>query len=171
MPWRPIVSLCLSVCLCVGHDRAPYKTAEQIEMPLKGADSRGPKKPCIRGECTSAPHGEYESSDAVSRYHNCSSLINNVCIMLSLSSMAWLGFLPPGGRSNAPTRPCWACTGREVNCYTMEQLMPKQVGNLNSKSLVAVGCFWLIQQTLSYSILCIFSQKCFGQLDVQRSSA
>ena len=32
--------------LCVGHDCVLCKKAEPIEMPF-GADSRGPKEPCI----------------------------------------------------------------------------------------------------------------------------
>ena len=32
--------------------------------------------------------------------------------------------------------------------------MPEQVGNDNSKSLSAIGYYWLICQTLSYSVLC-----------------
>jgi len=33
--------------------------------------------------------------------------------------------------------------------------MPKQVGNENRKSLLAVGYFWLVQQTLSYSLFLV----------------
>jgi len=40
--------------------------------------------------------------------------------------------------------------------------MPKQVGN-QKQAFVAIGYFWLIQQTLLYSCLCLLAIKYFGE--------
>jgi len=40
-------SVCVSVCLCVGHTDVLCKTAELMKMPF-GADLCGSKEPCIR---------------------------------------------------------------------------------------------------------------------------
>ena len=41
-------SVCLSVCLCVGHVRKPCKIGSTDRDAVGGVDSRGPKVPCIR---------------------------------------------------------------------------------------------------------------------------
>ena len=42
------LSVCVSVCLSVGHEREPAKTAEPIDIS-SGRWTRGPKKLCILG--------------------------------------------------------------------------------------------------------------------------
>jgi len=46
--------------------------------------------------------------------------------------------------------------GLKVKCYFVEKLMPKQVGNENSKGVV-IGYFSLIPQTL----ICFLVIECF----------
>ena len=50
------MSLCLSVCLCVDHDREPCKTAEPIETRLVQGNH------VLDGGCAFAPPGEYVGS-------------------------------------------------------------------------------------------------------------
>jgi len=59
--------------------------------------------------------------------------------------------LPPprvflGGGAKWRTRP-----QSKTLCNGVSMALRKQVGNRNSKRFVEIGCFWLIQQTLSYS--------------------
>ena len=56
---------------------------------------------------------------------------------------------PPKKKIGAGTQ------GPIVKYYVMGSQMPKQVGNENSKRLLAVGYFWLVQQTLSYSLFLV----------------
>jgi len=42
------VSVCMSVCLCVGHKAEPSKTSQPIRIPFGRAESRWPKEPYIR---------------------------------------------------------------------------------------------------------------------------
>jgi len=66
--------------------------------------------------------------------------------------------------------PCAQCFLNEgylkVKCCTVEKLMPKQVGNQNSKSFFASGYFWLVQQTVSFVFVSynIFWRGCFTSL-------
>ena len=64
--------------------------------------------------------------------------------------MQWSVPSPPrvflGGGAKWRTRP-----QSKTLCNGVSMALRKQVGNRNSKRFVEIGCFWLIQQTLSYS--------------------
>ena len=57
------LSVCLYACLCVlAKTASPAKTAEPIKVLLEGggADSCGPKVPCIRWGYTQTPPVAYD---------------------------------------------------------------------------------------------------------------